>query len=119
MSMWDGALEMASKITGPYQLAAFVSALLSLAFRPALKSKKPRFAMLILAIVLATLGIFALGVSAYNKSSGVYHIRVVVLGTDGQPVPQADLSSSAGGELKQANGNWEYDLAPQARPSTG
>ncbi len=30
-----------------------------------------------------------------------------------------DLSSSAGGELKQASGNWEFDLSPQARPSSG
>ena len=58
--MWDGALEMASKITGPYQLAAFVSALLSLAFRPALKSKKPRFAMLIEVVpVVRTVFVFS------------------------------------------------------------
>jgi hypothetical protein len=84
----------------------------------ALKAKKPRIAWL-LAAVLLLLGISPLVASTFLASRGVYHIRLVVLGADGQPVKLADVTSSAGGELKQASGNWEYDLAPQSRPSSG
>jgi hypothetical protein len=117
--MWEKALELASQITGPYQLTAFVSALFVLAIRPTLKSRNQRLALVLLAAVLGATGIFSLLASTYLKGRGIYHIRVVVLGTNGQPVNQADLSSSAGGEFKQASGNWEFDLAPQAKPSSG
>jgi hypothetical protein len=117
--MWEKVFEFASRITGPYQFAAFVSALLVYAFRHPLKSKNPRFALLLLAIALSMIGMFALSLTAYLKSRGIYHIRVVVLGPGGQPADQADVTSSAGGELKQASGNWEFDLPPQAKPSSG
>lgn len=117
--MWgEKALEMAAHITGPYQLAAFVCVILVLAIRPVLKSRNQRLAMVLLAAVLGATGIFSLGASTYLKGRGIYHVRVVVLGIDGQPANRADLSSSAGGELKQANGNWEFDLPPQAKPSS-
>jgi hypothetical protein len=119
MSMdWEKALEMASRITHPYSVAAFALVFAAIALLLALKAKKPRIAWL-LAAALLVLGISPLIASTFLASRGIYHIRVVVLGTDGQPVNQADLSSSAGGELKQASGNWEFDLPPQAKPSSG
>src|ERR1017187_5801881 len=118
MSMWEEALELASRITHPYSVAAFALVFAAMALLLALRAKKPRIAWL-LAVALLVLGISPLIASAFLASRGVYHIRVVVLGTDRQPVNQADLSSSAGGELKQASGNWEFDLAPQAKPSSG
>jgi hypothetical protein len=116
--MWEKALELASRITHPYSVAAFGLVFAAMALLVALKAKKPRIAWL-LAAALLVLGISPLVASTFLASRGVYHIRVVVLGTDGQPVHQADLSSSTGGELKEASGNWEFDLAPQAKPSSG
>ena len=115
---WEKALEMASRITHPYSVAAFALVFAAMALGLALKAKKPRIAWL-LVVALLLLGISPLIASTFLASRGVYQIRVVVMGTDGQPVKQADLSSSAGGELKEASGNWEFDLAPQARPSSG
>ena len=115
--MWEKALELASRITHPYSVAVFALVFAAMALLVALKAKKPRIAWL-LAAALLVLGISPLVASTFLASRGIYHVRVVVLGTDGQPVSQADLSSSAGGELKQASGNWEFDLPPQARPSS-
>jgi hypothetical protein len=115
---WENALKFASRITHPNTVAVFVAVLVAIVFLSSPKAKKSRVAWL-LAAALLILGISPLIASTFLTSRGVYHIRVVVLGTDGQPVNQADLSSSAGGEMKQANGNWEFDLAPQAMPSSG
>ena len=116
--MWEKALELASQITHPYTAAVFVAVLVAIELWFLRKSRKPRLALL-LAAALLVLGVSPLVASTFLASRGVYHIRVVVLGTDGQPVNQADLRSSAGGELKQASGNWEFDLAPQAKLSSG
>jgi hypothetical protein len=118
MKMWETALRLASRITHPYSVAAFSLALAAVALRVALNAKKPRVVWL-LAAALIVLGISPLVASTFLASRGVYHIRVVVLGTNGEPVKQADLTPSAGGELKQAYGNWEFDLAPQSKPSSG
>jgi hypothetical protein len=118
--MWlNWALNWASKINGPFQLAAFVTALLVFGFLPALKSKKPRFALSLFAVVLLAIALAGLASSTYLKSIGLYHIRIIVLGTDGQPKSQTKPTASAGGEMKQANGNWEFDMPPQNKPSDG
>lgn len=116
--MWVKALELASRITHPVSAVAFALVFVVMALLVALKAKKQRIAWL-LAAALLVLGISPLVATTFLASRGVYHIRVVVLGADGLPVNQANLSSSAGGELKQASGNWEFDLAPQAKPSSG
>lgn len=115
--MWEKALELASRITHPYTVAVFVAVIVAIELWFLRNAKKPRIAWL-LAAALLVLGLSPLVASTFLASRGVYHIRVVVLGTDGQPVHQAEVSSSAGGELKEASGNWEFDLAPQARPSS-
>lgn len=116
--MWEKALELASRITHPYSVAAFALVFAAMALLLALKAKKPRIAWLLAAAVLV-LGISPLLASTFLASRGIYRIRVVVLGTDGQPVNQAEVTSSTGGELKQASGNWEFDLPPQSKPSSG
>ncbi|MGD0547150.1 MAG: hypothetical protein ABR991_04905 [Terracidiphilus sp.] len=118
MTMWEKALELASRITHPYSVAAFALVFAAMALLLALKAKKPRIAWLLAAAVLV-LGISPLLASTFLASRGIYRIRVVVLGTDGQPVNQAEVTSSTGGELKQASGNWEFDLPPQSKPSSG
>jgi hypothetical protein len=119
MSMLVNPLEYAGRITGPYQLAAFGIAILLYASRFALKSKNQRFALKLIAAVSTLIGIAALAGDLILKSEGIFHIRIVVLSPEEQPVDQADLSSSVGGELKKAGGNWEFDLPPQSKPSSG
>jgi hypothetical protein len=114
---WEKALEVASSITNPTTAVAFIAVLVVMVFLIPSKEKRPYLKWLI--GVLVVLGIAPLAASTYLASRGVYHIRVVVLGTDGQPENQAKVTSSAGAEKKQADGNWEFDLAPQARPSDG
>jgi hypothetical protein len=114
--MWEKALELASHITHPYSVAAFALVFAAIALLLALKAKKTRLAWF-LAFVLLAFGLSPLAASTYLASRGVYHFRIVVLGPDGQPMNQADLSASAGGEFKQANRNWEFDLPPQTKPS--
>ena len=117
--MWqEKALELASRITHPYTVAVFTAALVAIVLVVALRAKKTQIGWLLAAAILV-LGISPLVASTFLASRGIYHIRVVVLGTDGQPVSQAEVRASAGGELKQASGNWEFDLAPQARPLSG
>jgi len=116
--MWERVLELSSRITHPYTVATFAAVLATIVLLAALKAKRPRIAWM-LAGALLVLGISPLVAATFLASRGVYHIRIVVLGTDGQPVNRADLSSSAGGELKQASSNWEFDLPPQAKPSSG
>lgn len=113
--MWDKALEFASKITNPNTIAVFVSVLIA-AILVSLKAKNSRI-MWTLAAALFALGISPLIAATFLASRGVYRIRIVILGTDGQPVSDADLYSSTGGESKKASGNWEYDVSPQTKPS--
>jgi|GEM_PF-1479881 len=46
--------------------------------------------------------------------SGVYRVRVTVLGPDGSPAEDARVVSSLGGETKKVSGGWEIDI-PGAR----
>ena len=52
-------------------------------------------------------------------SRGVYRVRIIVLDPNKQPVNDAHVSSSTGGELKKVSENWEFDLAPEAKPADG
>jgi hypothetical protein len=116
--MWEKVLELASRITGPYQLAGFVFATLSFAFRPAIKSKRPRFALLLLAIVATIICVLALGATVYLKSIGIYHIRATVVNPDNQPVGDAEVTATAG-ERKKTDSGWEFEVSPQTKPSDG
>jgi hypothetical protein len=115
---WLKAIELASRITHPYAVAAFTAVLVALELRIALKAKKPHVAWLLAAGLLA-LGTFPSVAETILASRGVYHIRIVVLGTDGQPADQADISSSTGGEMKRGTDNWEFDVPRQSKPSSG
>ena len=79
--MWEGALELASRITHPYSVAAFALVFAPMALVLALKAKKPRIAWL-LASALLVLGISPWIASTFLASRGIYRISVVVLETD-------------------------------------
>ena len=118
MRVWAQALEIASRIRHPNAVAAFAIVLALMAFIYALRNRKPRIAYL-LAISILILGLAPLVSLTITTSRGIYHIRIVVLGLDGQPVDDAIITSSIGGELKKGSGNWEFDVPPQAKPLNG
>ncbi len=101
---WNKALELASRITHPYTVAVFAAVLATIALVYALMKRKPRLGFL-LALVLLALGLGPLAESTYLASRGIYHIRIVVLASNGRPEEHAKVSSSAGGELKTASVN--------------
>jgi len=68
------------------------------------------------------LGAFALLLFLWPKlapASGpdVYRLRVTVLGPQGQPVENAEVRSSAGGEQKKFQGGWEVDVPASTLPA--
>jgi hypothetical protein len=49
----------------------------------------------------------------------LYIVRIFVLGVDKQPVDDAQVTSSNGGEAKKLQNGWEFDIPPQSRPTDG
>lgn len=116
--MQEQALKIASHITHPVTVAAFAAVLAVTALGLALRAKKPRIAW-VLAAGIIVLGLAPLGASTFLESRGVYRMRISVLGADKQPVNDALVTSSIGGEPKKVEGGWEFDIAPQTRPADG
>lgn len=120
--MWEKALEVASRLTHPISFAAFSLVVSAIVFRLVLKSKirgakQMLYAALVVITVITLLGLAPLLAITYLQSRGVYHVRILVVGLDRQPVSDAKITSSIGGEIKKANGTWELDIAPQTLPA--
>jgi len=115
--VWEKALEIASHMTHPVAVAAVGLVLAAYAFSMAIK-KKLRVAWFLVAVILL-LGLAPLVSSTYLGSRGLYRVRISVLGTDKQPVDDAHVTSSNGGEPKKVEGGWEFDIPPQSRPADG
>ncbi len=116
--MWEKALEMASHITHPISIAAVALIVAAYLFSLAIKKKQPLVTGSLVAVVLI-LGIAPLVSSTYLQSRGLYIVRVFVLGIDKEPVDDARVTSSNGGEAKKIQGGWEFDIPPQSRPADG
>jgi hypothetical protein len=116
--MWEKTLEIASHITHPVTVAVFAAVLAAYLFSLAIRKKQSRITWLLAAVVLI-LGLAPLVSSTYLQSRGLYTVRVFVLGVDKQPVDDARVTSSAGGEPKKIQGGWEFDIPPQSRPADG
>lgn len=116
--MWGKALEMASHITHPVSVAAVALILAGYLFSMAIKKRQSRITWFLVAVILL-LGLAPLLSSAYLQSRGLYLVRVFVLGIDKQPIDDASVTSSNGGEPKKVKGGWEFDIPPQSRPPDG
>jgi hypothetical protein len=116
--VWEKALEIASHITHPGTVALFAAVLAAYLFSIAIKKRQSRITWLLAAVVLI-LGLAPLLSSTYLQSRGLYIVRVFVLGADKQPVDDARVTSSTGGEPKKIQGGWEFDIPPQSRPADG
>lgn len=118
--MPEKVLEIAGRITNPITASAFAVAFLGLALYRVVKLKNRPIGWLLTAGVIVV-G-FAPGIAAtYLAARGVYRIRIVVLGSDNQPINEQSVavSASSGGEMKRTEGGWEIDIPPQARPADG
>lgn len=51
-----------------------------------------------------------------TSAPDIYRVRVTVLGPQGQPVEEAEVRSSVGGEKKRAEGGWELDISASTLP---
>jgi len=116
--VWEKALEIASHITHPIAAAGFAAVLAAYLFNIAIK-KRRSLVIWFLAAVILLLGLAPLIASTYLESRGLYIVRVFVLGPDKQPVEDARVTSSSGGEPKKVSGGWEFDIPPQSRPANG
>jgi hypothetical protein len=116
--MWEKTLEIASHITHPGTIALFAAVLAAYLFSIAIKKRQSRIIWFLAAAILL-LGLAPLASSTYLQSRGLYIVRVLVLGLDRQPVDNARVTSSSGGEPKKIQGGWEFDIPPQSRPADG
>jgi hypothetical protein len=116
--MWEKALEIASHITHPGTIAVSTAVVAAYLFSIAIKKRQSRVPWLLASATLI-LGLAPLLSATYLQSRGLYIVRVFVLGADKQPVDNAIVTSSNGGEPKKIQNGWEFDIAPQARPADG
>jgi len=116
--MWEKALEIASHTVHPVAAAAFALVLAAYLFSIALKKRQSRVVWLLAAVILL-LGLSPLLSSTYLQSRGLYRVRVFVLDADKQPVDDAHVTSSNGGEPKKVEAGWEFDVPPQSLPADG
>jgi hypothetical protein len=113
------ALNEATNIRSPVSLIAWGLVILAVVLWIELhRRRKSRLAWLVAAgiIVLSPVPLF---VSAYIGTRQVYHLRVMVLAPGGSPADNATVTCSIGGEPKQIQGGWEFDIPPQQRPADG
>jgi len=116
--VWEKALEVASHITHPVAVAAVALVLAAFLFIMSIKKRQSRVTWFLVAVILL-LGLAPLASSVYLQSRGLYIVRVFVLGIDKQPIddPSVSVTSSDGGEPKEVQGGWEFDIPPQSRPA--
>ncbi|HYK34835.1 hypothetical protein [Alloacidobacterium sp.] len=118
--MLTKALQLAAQITHPITAAIFAAVLALIALLALTKGKKkpPQTAWL-LAIVIFLLGLSPLLASTYLDSQGIYRVRIEVFNPSKEPVHNAEITSSAGGELKETDAGWEFTIPREERPSNG
>jgi hypothetical protein len=118
--MLTKALELAAQITHPVTAAIFAAVLALIALLALNKGKKnPPQVAWGLAIIIFLLGLSPLAASTYLDSRGIYRVRIELLGLDNQPVHDAQITSSAGGEMKKTDAGWEFIIPPQDKPADG
>ena len=115
--MLPSVLQIASHITNPITASVFVAAFLGVALYVVVKSKNKQIAWQI-AVGLVVVGITPLFAQTILAWRGIYHVTVLVLDSDNQPVVGAEVTTSRG-EIKKTGNGWEIDIPPQIRPADG
>jgi hypothetical protein len=120
--MWDKVLEIAGHIPHPWTVAVVVSCIAAGCLVYALLSRSsrvPRPAWILLAVVIAALGLAPISASHFLQSRGAYRIRILVMRPDRSLVDSALVKTVNAGELKMVFGGWQLDVPPQVRPAEG
>jgi hypothetical protein len=114
------ALQLAAQITHPVTAAIFAAVLALIALLALAKGKKkpPQIAW-VLSVVIFLLGLSPLLASTYLDSRGIYRVRIEVFNPANEPVRDAEITSSAGGELKKTDAGWEFTIPREEKPATG
>ena len=115
---WAQALEIASRVTHPIAAALIGLVFSAFLFIAIIMKRRSRITWL-LAIMVLCFGLAPLLSQTYLQSQNLYRVRVTVLGVNKQPVENATVSSSIGGEGKRIAGGLEFDIPPQSKPADG
>jgi hypothetical protein len=113
------ALKIASQIKHPFALAALSLVLSAFIFYGIKGIRANRWPAFLLAAMIGFTGCVPAIVRSVAEFRGVYHLRVIVLGSDRLPATNAHVTLSVGGEAKQISGGWEFDIPPQTKPADG
>jgi hypothetical protein len=115
--MLTKALELATRITHPVPAAIFAAVLALVALLVLTKGKKkpPQIAWALSAIIFL-LGLSPLLASTWLDSRGIYRVRIEVFSPAKEPVHDAEITSSAGGELKKTDAGWEFTIPREEKP---
>lgn len=118
--MLTKALQLAAQITHPVTAAIFaaVLALIALVALTKGRGKPPQIAWL-LAAVIFLLGLSPLLASTYLDNRGIYRVRIEVFNPSKEAVHDAEITSSAGGELKKTDAGWEFSIPREEKPAVG
>ncbi len=120
--MLTKALELAAQITHPVTAAIFAAVLALIALLSLTKGtgkKKPPQIAWFLSAVIFLLGLSPLLASTYLDSRGIYRVRIEVFNPSKEPVHDAEITSSAGGELKKTDAGWEFTIPREEKPANG
>lgn len=118
--MLTKALQLAAQITHPVTAAIFAAVLALIALIALTKGRgRPPQIAWVLSIIIFLLGLSPLLASTYLDSRGIYRVRIEALNPSKQPVHDAEITSSAGGELKRTDAGWEFTIPREEKPVTG
>lgn len=119
--MIDSWLKAAGSVNSAWSLSAFAIAAILALFAAKRKGRQASLWIGVVAIVL--LGLVPIVGSLYvqtqrNESMAqqVYRIHVSIYDPKGQPIDQAKVWSSVGGEAKQISGGWQIDVPASVIP---
>lgn len=125
--MWESInrlIQIVTKISTPPMLVAFVIITIAVLVLVAImRSKGQSLVRIVVAAVgaIAVLSLVTILAIIYTERSEkfIYRLRVTVLDGRGEPIEDANVWSSSGGEAKKVSGGWEFDIPASERPMDG
>jgi Carboxypeptidase regulatory-like domain len=121
----EGLLKAAAGVSSMWSLAAFcVAALVYVIARAKDQRGKSSKAILFAIGAIVVLGFIPIGASVYVATNAteaniksIFRLRVIVLDPQSSPSEDAHVWSSIGGEPKQINGGWQFDIPSSSVPA--
>ena len=111
-------LKTAAGVTTMWGLASVaILALLMISRKSGVKTLPIIWGAMTGVLILALVPILSWIQLQRGQISTVYRIRVTVLNPQGQPVNNAKIWSSMGGEPKQLAGGWQFDIPVASKPT--